>query len=225
MRFYRNPNILLKKIASEATVEFVDTLKTFLRSGRQVEQANAQSAAAKLQLDLLKSRINSIIDNSAISIGSTPPTPVANGAHYIKTARMSSATEQPLPQTITQLRLVPKKVYGLPVVPQHIYNFKDSMLVCGAKLSYVFNLEQKSALPVEYGFSLAAQVSDPQSKASRSFIAISPPNLLVYYCDGVKSQLSLKYEPTALAAIVSGEVLALLGNAEGEIEAIRIQTG
>ena len=221
MRFYRNPNILMKKLSCESSTEFMTKLKRFLADGRQDE--TSQLALFRFQVETLRTRIDDILQSSLTEFGNIIP----NGTH-IKTARVSNTVNEQLLQVVVpsfQLKLTPKKVYGLPVVPQHIYNFKDSMLVCGSKLSYVFNLELKSALPVEFGVSLAAQVYEPQRKANSHFVAVSPPNILFYYCDGIKSQVTLRQEPTALAAIVIGEVIALLGTNDGEVEAIRMQTG
>jgi hypothetical protein len=67
------------------------------------------------------------------------------------------------------------------------------MLVCGDKTSYVFNLEQKTAVPLEFTFILASQVTGNEPKKINShFVALSSSNNLVYYCDNVRSQISLK---------------------------------
>lgn len=64
------------------------------------------------------------------------------------------------------------------------------MLVCGDQSSYLFNLEQKTAIPLEYPFVFGALVPDPRSKCS--FIASTPSNNIVYYNDGVRSQFQVR---------------------------------
>lgn len=75
------------------------------------------------------------------------------------------------------------------------------------------------------GISIAAGVPDVQRNGASQFIAVSPPNYLIYYADGVRNQVTIRQEPTALATIVCGEAIALLGTADGELEAVRVQTG
>ncbi len=91
-----------------------------------------------------------------------------------------------------KVKILQKKVYKLPILPIHIFNFKDSMLVCGDKNSLLFDLEQKppTALALEYPFSLVCPFNDPRAK--NSFVATYPPKSLVCYSDGFKTHTTLR---------------------------------
>lgn len=89
MRFYRNPNILLKKLCSEASVDFVSRLKQFLLDGKQPEE-DPQVALFKNTVDGLKTKINQLLDYSLTGFGSGP---VTNGHRLTTTRNNSNGTE------------------------------------------------------------------------------------------------------------------------------------
>jgi len=86
MRYYKNPNVLLKKLSCEPSVDFVSRLKRFLLNDRQPEQNSPQLVLLKAQVDWIRSKIDEILERTLAEFSEAP---VLNGNH-VKTTRMSN---------------------------------------------------------------------------------------------------------------------------------------
>lgn len=168
IKFYKNPNILAKKIISESSVDFITKLKRCLVDRKATNEGANQMSIYKTQMESLKLKLEGILHNSVNTLSRQP-------SKY---------------QPDLRLQVGQRKIYSLPAIPQFIYNFKDNMLVCGDRCSYLFNLEQKAAIPLDHPFTLAASVPDPRAKCS--FLALIPPTNIIYFSDGIRSQLQVR---------------------------------